>query len=98
NDMTELMQRNRLDIERTGDSADRPGVLGVVEMHRLWQGSSHHGAARWEVCMGQDATDHAEIRISVGTPPDVDVSRLPRRHLGKGQWHGALPCSHCVTH
>lgn len=80
-----LVSGHRLDIEGIVLGSDHPFVFAVVEVNGLGRGVGDHSAARREIGMGQNSSNHGEIGI-VGWPPiDDDIGVLIYLDLGEGK-------------
>ena len=90
-DVSQLVQGDRLDVEGAGHRADAPRVLGVVEMDGLGQGVRDDPAAGREVGVGEDAADHRVIGIVGRAPVDGDVGRLRPPDFGEEERHRGGP-------
>ena len=97
-DVAELVQRNRLDVEAAGDCPDDPLVFGVVEVNRLGQGVGDHATGWREVGVGEHATDHRVIGVVGRSPVDDDVGVLGRRGLGEDDGYRGRPRGERVAH
>ena len=90
-DVTDLVQRDGLDVVLIGDRADAPRVLLVVEVQRAWQRVAVEPAPRRVVGVGQHATGHVGVATVRLGPVDEDVGTVARADLPERDLHDGGP-------